>query len=414
MSLACNSHRSFLRFVGVMLAAALVGGSSCQDNSEKPKRADDKLAHSPHYHPDISHGAASRPTSQPDLPDPEGDIFSGQRPIGSPVMFVNADTVTVSDILEPIIDELSKQSAALNEKDYRESVLRMVRNQIDYQTGVTLVYQEAKKPYGDKKFQEVFDKRADELVKELIANRYGGVKARFEAHLKSLDLKAADIKERLKRETMIREYFRERFKPMLNEPSRRELMRYYQEHLAELTTPPKAELLLIEVPIASETEKPLSLASAEEKAQARQKALARCARAREELESGVDFASVARGYSKGPHAEQGGSWGEISPGALTKRWAKASDVLFTLKEGQISEIIDAEDAFFVVKCGKYTPAHQASFEEAQRKMMENLVEEQFNTLRNNYVAELHQKANIRNRPEFFLAVLSASPRPPQK
>jgi len=399
----------------IALTASVAG---CKEKAVGPKRADDLAAHTKHYHPDVRRqnpaatepSAEARPESDPTATQPTGNFFAGG-PAGSPVMFVNGESVTVPQILEPIIDELARQSRALSEKDYRDSALRLVRNQIDFQISTLVVYREAKKTYGSDKAQEAFAKRADELIKERINEQYGGIYARYESHLKALEITPAEMKERFKKEAMVKEFFRVRFKPMLREPPRREVLRYYQDHLSDYTTPEKAELLLIELPIEAELRKPIKQAGPQELAGARERARQRMKRAREELESGVDFAAVAKAYSKGAKARQGGSWGEIGPGALTNRWAKPAEVLFTMQPDQISDVIETEEALFIVKCGSRTPAAQLSFEEAQKKIMDSLVDEQFSRLRNEYIRDLLTRATVEKRIEFFRAVLYAVPRP---
>ena len=250
----------------------------------------------------------------------------------------------------------------------------------------------------------------DELVKDIINAQYGGVRARYEAHLKSLDYTPAEAKERLKRETIVHEYLRERFKPMLHEPTRRELVNYYQEHLADVTTTEKAELFLIEVPIQSELKKPLDQATPEEVEAARTTAHDKIRLARAEIDKGADFGAVAKKYSRGPSAAQGGAWGEISPGSLTKRWAKPGEVVFTLKPQEMKEV-ETPEAFFLVRCGKKTPAQQTSFEEAQKVMMDKVVDEQFSRLRGDYIRDLMKNATITKRNEFTQALLAVVPRP---
>ncbi len=394
------------------IVLALTG---CEEPSRGPKRADDKAAHSARYHPDVSRHLEGRPATQPadataSAPE-EIDFMTAPGPVGSPILFVNADTVTISDVLEPIIDELRRQARVLSERDYRDSVVRLVRNQIDVQVSGLVVYQQARTRFSDKKIQEAFDKEVEKRIKEIINDRFGGVFARYEQHLKSLDFTLDDMKERVRRQLMVQEFLRERLRPMLKEPLRRELLRYYENHLADFTTPEKAELFLIEIPLAEEVGKDLSVATADERETARTRARERLQRARDEIESGVEFGAVARAYSRGPLASQGGAWGEISPGSLAKRWAKAADVLFTLRPDQVSGIVETDESLFIVKCGRRTPHNQLTFEQAQAQLVEKLMEEQFNRLRNKYVTDLLRAATIRKDREFLQAVLAAAPRP---
>lgn len=44
----------------------------------------------------------------------------------------------------------------------------------------------------------------------MINTRFGGVKARYEAHLKAMDLTFKEMKERTKRQMMVSQFLRER------------------------------------------------------------------------------------------------------------------------------------------------------------------------------------------------------------
>jgi hypothetical protein len=187
------------------------------------------------------------------------------------------------------------------------------------------------------------------------------------------------------------------------------------EYLARrdgLATTEKAEMLLIEVPIDSQLSGDAAHATAEDRTKARLKARELLDRAREELESGVEFSAVARAYSQGLGKAQGGAIGEISPGALTKRWEKPAEALFALEEGRLSSVIETDEALFLVMCGKKTPAHIPTFEEAQQQLSEELLDADYNRLRAEYITRLMEKATVSRKMEFFHAVLSASPLPP--
>jgi hypothetical protein len=326
-------------------------------------------------------------------------------------MFVNGETVTVPEILEPIYEELKHDARTLSPQAYMSSMQRAIRRQIDMHVSTVLIYQEAKKTYPDKAI-EAFDKEVENQLKNVVQDRYGGVFAKYETHLKSMELSMADVRARIKRQLMVTQYVRDRFKPMLHDPSRRQLHSYYQDHLKDYTTPERAELLLIEIPIDAMLDKPRNVADADEIAAATHKAVTQLKRAREELDSGVEFAAVARAYSKGPKASQGGAWGEIGPGSLQGRWAKAAEVLFKLSENQTSDVIQTTDAVFIVRCGKRTPARQISFEDAQTKLVENIRDDQFSQLSQEHVSELLSKATVYPVQEFTMAVMAAAPRPP--
>jgi parvulin-like peptidyl-prolyl isomerase len=390
---------------------------ACGEKETGPKRADDKAAHTARYHPQVDRsGSQEDDTSaaaSPPQTQPTPSLETG--PLGTPILFVNGDALTVQDILEPIMEDLRRQAAVLDLEDYRNYLLRMVADEIRNQTRLTVVYQKAKDFYPEQA-QQVLDERADDVIRDVINRRFGGVHARYEAHLKSFGFSLEDMKERARRQVIVTQFLRDRFLPRLEEPSRRDLVRYYEAHLDSFTTPASAEMFLLDIPLESELGEPVDEANAEEITAARHRAREQLSRAREELESGVEFEAVAGRYSKGIRSAVGGAWGEIRPGSLTGRWARAAEVLFTLDEGQLSDVIETEDAVMLVQCGRKTPAERLSFEEAQTRIIERIKDEQYQRLTGEYVSRLLREATIDQQQgqEFLMAVAAAAPLPELK
>lgn len=396
----------------VLLAAA----NGCEKPNHGPKRADDVAAHTTRYHPDIHRqnhdaatgGSTAAATSPADTAATAPAAKAG--PLGCPVLFVNTDTITVQEVLEPILDELQEKAKTLSPSLYAAAMRSAIQKQIDTQISILLIYEEAKDTYPSKA-TEFFEKEADRRIKEAINLRFDGIHARYEAHLKALGLTVEDIKNRVKRQVMFEQYMRDKFQPSLREPPRRQLLKYYETHLDQFTKPARAELFLIEVPIAAELKMSIKQATSEDLAAARKRAIAHLKRAQEELAAGVEFEAVAKAYSKGVKAAVGGAWGEISPNTMQGRWAKAAEVLFTLKPGESSDIIETDDAVFIVKCGQSTPAQQVSFEEAQKTIIDRMKEEQFDRVSREHIQKLYDKAIIGPMIEFAQAVQAATPRP---
>jgi len=66
----------------------------------------------------------------------------------------------------------------------------------------------------------------------------------------------------------------------------------------------------------------------------------------EEIRKGADFYEMARKYSRGPAASEGGKLGWIELGELAKPLQK---VLVTMKPGQVSPVVPLEAGYFIVK-----------------------------------------------------------------
>jgi len=97
------------------------------------------------------------------------------------------------------------------------------------------------------------------------------------------------------------------------------------------------------------------------------------------LKEGVDFAKMAREYSKGPAAEEGGDIGYINSDELAPAIGAATR---GLKSGDMTDPINAAGGFYIIKLldvqkEKMNPADAAVREKAQRQLFQKEVNRKF-------------------------------------
>jgi len=118
-----------------------------------------------------------------------------------------------------------------------------------------------------------------------------------------------------------------------------EVEKYYKEHQAELERPEQVRLSEILVaPLPGQDKQPdaIQVAAAETMAGELLK----------KLRAGDPFEDVARKYSNGPTAQQGGDLGYFRRGMLAK---ELEDKTFNLKRGELSDVIHTKQGFVVLK-----------------------------------------------------------------
>lgn len=410
----CSSLRGIRNHAGRLAAGTALFMTflffGCSETSQGPKREDHESAHKARYHPEVKRGPADG-VAQIDLSAtrPAG---VGSGPVGVPVLFVNGDPITVPEIVEPLGRQLAQRADRLDHRAYEAHLARAAADEIRRQVRSLVVFQEAKRKLPEQGHR-VLDTKADELINNLINREFDGVRARFENHLEALGLNLETMRELARRDILVSQYLHDRFLPLIRDPSRRELMKYYQNNIDQFTTPAKAEMYLIDVPFADEEGKPLVKPTPADKEAARQRAREQIELARSELQRGEDFETVAKKRSRGIRSALGGNWGEITPGALSGRWTTPAEVLFTLQPGQVSPILEAEEAFFIVRCGNAAPEQCLTFEQAQADIIARIQEERYTRITEQYVRGLLANAAIDERQQqgFFQAVIAACPRP---
>jgi len=203
-------------------------------------------------------------------------------------------------------------------------------------------------------------------------------------------------------------YLQATVEPRVAEPTRREMLEYYDRYRAELVEQEKRSMRLIDIPIGRKD----ALGQRLDRPISAEQARRTCQSARDEILGGASFADVAEKYSFGINAETGGDWGEVTRDGMRKRWLPAVDALYTLSEGQTSGVIETDEACFLVQCTKIDRPEEQSFTEMQAQLIERYKNAQFDMMTREIVAEMHDKAHIRpaNPGRFLRAVVEAAPK----
>ena len=88
---------------------------------------------------------------------------------------------------------------------------------------------------------------------------------------------------------------------------------------------------------------------------------------RDDIVAGGDFAAAAKNISEGNKASEGGDWGWIEPSILRK---ELQDAVASLKVGDVSEVIETDADFYILKIEDHMPARFKPFDDV-RKEIEN-------------------------------------------
>jgi parvulin-like peptidyl-prolyl isomerase len=128
-------------------------------------------------------------------------------------------------------------------------------------------------------------------------------------------------------------------------------------------------------------------ASPEDDAKARDRAKTVLAKARK----GDDFAQLAQQYSEDPSKDKGGDLGDLARGQTVKPF---EDVAFSLKPGEISDLVRTTFGYHIIKVEEIKTAKRPSFEEAEDRVREDLMQEKATAQYLKYVKALQKKAKI--------------------
>lgn len=132
-------------------------------------------------------------------------------------------------------------------------------------------------------------------------------------------------------------------------------------------------------------------ASAEDKKKAREKA----EKLRKDLAGGADFAALAKENSTCPSSQQGGDLGFFGKGQMVPAFEKAA---FALKTGEVSDIVETQFGYHIIKLMEKKPAETVPFKEVRPRIEEFLKGQKVSAAVNDYLTEAKKTATI----EMFL------------
>jgi peptidyl-prolyl cis-trans isomerase SurA len=288
---------------------------------------------------------------------------------------VNGEVVTLQELIASAGEEL-RSTADLPEAQREQAVARSLRRAFETIVGDRLLAAQAKE-LGMEATEAQIDQAVEDIKK---TNNFDDEKLKqaLAAQGQTIEQWRATLRRQFEAFNVLRYRVRSRVKI-----SDEDLKNYYQAHRSEFAGEEQLHVRHIFLPLPEN-------ASAAETAKVRaagEKVVQRVA-------TGEDFAQIAREVSKGPGAEDGGDLGWLSRGTIQK---SLEDVAFALKDGEVSGLVRAGPGFHVFKVEGRRTSGGKTFEEARAEIQDRLMNEQAETYRQQYLAELRRDAVIELR-----------------
>jgi peptidyl-prolyl cis-trans isomerase C len=160
--------------------------------------------------------------------------------------------------------------------------------------------------------------------------------------------------------------------------------KYYDENAKRFETPEqiRASHILIGLPPTDPNADPNQA-----KAQARAKAEDLL----KQIKNGADLAELAKAHSTCPSAPNGGDLGFFPRGKTTPPFEK---VAFELQVGQVSDVVETEYGFHIIKVTDHKDAGVIAFEQAKNDIIRQLTAKKQSEFAEEYINSLKAEANI--------------------
>ncbi len=343
--------------------------------------------------------AETTPDTQPKPETPE-DSGSTELVAGS-VLQVNDKYITVKEIMQVIRPKLAELPKGLPEKAFRMRANEVLQKELHFKIDNILVLAEAQKSLTDAQ-NEVLDKEMEALRERMIASA-GGSKTKLEADLAKDGVTLEEYLKGQREQMVVHAYLHDRFYKAI-EIKPKDLRAYYNKHKADFTMAKEVQMQIVAAPFQSFLPEDMGSKPTElELKAAKAKAKELITQAQEAIKSGEEFDSVAKRLSRGIKAETGGYWPMMPAGSFREK--KVEEAAFQLEQEQVSDIIETDSGYYIVKAVRVKPGKLVSFKDAQSVIADTLRQQEFNELVAKYYRRLYEGATILQSAQFEKTVL---------
>lgn len=220
----------------------------------------------------------------------------------------------------------------------------------------------------------------EDRVNTIIREEFGGDRRAFARTLRAQGYSLARFRE-IERDKIIVQAMRQRAVRSDVVISPEQINAYYRKNIDQYSTPAEVKLSMIVLrPEFDGSDNPLEV----------KHNMAR--EIRTKLAEGAEFAGMAQMYSDDSTADFGGDWGWIDTKTLTDSLSK---VAFSLPPGQISDVIEVGDTFYILRVDEKKPAIVRPLAEVRDEIARKLQEEERIRLQDRWIDTLRQKAYVK-------------------
>jgi len=193
-----------------------------------------------------------------------------------------------------------------------------------------------------------------------------------------------DFKANIRNKFLTQEVIRREVGSHIN-IGRDDAMKYYEEHKKEFFKPEQVALRAIE--ISTEGKQEAELADLKKKAEG----------LLQRIKDGEDFATLAKRFSDGSTAQQGGYLGTYKRGELAKQ---LEDQVFGMKKNQLTDVIETKQGFLILQVLERYEEGEQPFEKVEPEIMDHLYSERMEPALREYLKTLREQSYVVVKPGY--------------
>lgn len=329
----------------------------------------------------------AQPASTPTLPTPAAITPNGTV-VEDVVVRVNDQIINRSDVersAQQMQQELQQQQSSLSPSEREQREKDMLRDMIDQQ----LLLSKGKE-LGLNADAEVI-RRLDEIRKQ---NHLDAIEDKdcptagctsLEKAARQQGVSFEDFRANIKNNVITQQVVRDEVGRRLQMTQAQE-QTYYDAHKQDFAEPEQVRLSEILVPLAADAD-PAALEQAHKKAD----------EIAAKVKAGGKFDELAKQYSGGPTAAQGGDLGDFKRGALAK---VLEDQTFGLKAGETTAPIRTKQGFVILQVTEHRQEGVPPLKNVEQQVQEAIYMQQMQPALRSYLTKLREEAYIDIKPGF--------------
>jgi peptidyl-prolyl cis-trans isomerase SurA len=302
---------------------------------------------------------------------------------------VNNDIVTRTEYVrsrDQLKQEVQQQDAANADRVFAEKQRDVLRDLIDQQ----LLLQKGK-DMGITGDTELI-KRLDEMRKQMNLGTMEELEKAAEAQGASYD----DFKQNLRNQIVTQKVIGQEVGSKLA-MNKDEEKRFYEQHRAEMDQPEQVRLSEILIaPKVPAKPAPAAGAKPEPPSDAENEAALAAAQAKaqdllDQIHKGAKFTDLAKKYSDGPSAKEGGDLSYFKRGTLAK---ELEDKVFALKAGEATDVIRTKQGYVILQVAEHQAAGIPPLKEVEPRIQDALYMQKLQPALRAYLGTLREQAFI--------------------
>ncbi|MBW1980560.1 MAG: peptidylprolyl isomerase [Deltaproteobacteria bacterium] len=290
------------------------------------------------------------------------------------VAYVNDDIITLSELEENVDQYIALRRLNPLVKNNKESLDQIRRTILENMIDERLAQQEISRLKITVSEAEI-DQAVDKIRRENHMSQ-AALEAQLRKEGKTIEELRETIKSNLKRSRLIN--LQVRRKTVITDE---QIDKYYKAHLQEFQEKARQRLQDIFLPLSPEMS-----------AQERSQVLAQAHHILQQLKQGQDFAALARRYSRGPGAAEGGELGYFSKGELDP---VIEEAIKDLGPGDLSPVIETSRGVHIIRIVEVDRTAAKSLDEVRDRIRAKLYREEMNRKFRQWLKGLRERSYIK-------------------